>query len=138
MLRCSNRKTYLAPKVKEGVAEVSEALRAEVKRYQDLVERIRMIALNRQQLQIQLNEVEAALKELATIDDTKPVYKIAGSIIVLRSKNDMVSELSNLKETLEIRIKTLEKQEDLLKKQLDELEKKLSRKLGSSARAEAG
>jgi len=119
------------------VAEISETLRAEVKRYQDLVERIRMVALNRQQLQAQLNEVDRALRELSAIDDSRPVYKIAGSIIVAKSKSDVVSELTSMKEMLEIRIKTLEKQEDLLKKQLEELEKKLSRKLGG-AQAEAG
>lgn len=120
------------------MAGVSEALRAEIKRYQDLVERLRLIALNRQQLQAQLAEVEEALKELSTVDDSQPVYKIVGSIIVLKSKSNIVSELNSLKETIEIRIKTLEKQEDLLKKQLEELEKKLARKLGGETQAGAG
>ncbi|MEM0023685.1 MAG: prefoldin subunit beta [Thermofilaceae archaeon] len=120
------------------MAGVSEALRAEVKRYQDLVERLRLIAINRQQLQAQLTEVDEALKELSTVDDSHPVYKIVGTIIVLKSKSSVVNELNNLKETIEIRIKTLEKQEDLLKKQLEELEKKLARKLGGEAQAGAG
>ncbi|MEM2592139.1 MAG: prefoldin subunit, partial [Thermofilaceae archaeon] len=67
------------------MAGVSEALRAEVKRYQDLVERLRLIAINRQQLQAQLTEVDEALKELSTVDDSHPVYKIVGTIIVLKS-----------------------------------------------------
>lgn len=119
------------------MAEVSETLRAEVKRYQDLVERIRALALSKQQLQVELSEIEHALKELSTVDDSKPVYKIAGTIIVTKSKNDVVTELNGLKETLEIRIKTLEKQEDLLRKQLEELEKKLTKKLGGGSQAEA-
>jgi len=114
------------------VAEVSETLRAEIRRYQDLIEKIRLIALNRQQLKAQLSEVESALKELESTDASKPVYKIAGSIIVLKNRDDVINELNSMKEALEIRIKTLEKQEDLMKKQLDELEKKLMKKLGST------
>lgn len=120
------------------MAGTSEALRAEIKRYQDLVERLNLIVLNRQQLQAQLAEVEKALRELNTVDDSRPVYKIVGPIIVLKSKSNVVNELNNLKETIEIRIKTLEKQEDLLKKQLEELEKKLAKKLGGEAQAGAG
>jgi prefoldin beta subunit len=121
-----------------GVAEVSETLRAEVKRYQDLVEKLRLVATNRQQLQLQLAEVNEALKELGSVDDSAPVYKVAGSIIVAKKKNDVLNELNSLKESLEIRIKTLEKQEELLKKQLEELEKKLARKLGGGSQTGAG
>lgn len=120
------------------MAEVSETLRAEIKRYQDLVERLRLIALNKQQLQAQLSEVDEALRELSSVEDTQPVYKISGSIMVLKNKSVVLNELNSLKEALEVRVKTLEKQEDLLKKQLDELEKKLARKLGGATQTGAG
>lgn len=120
------------------MAEISETLRAEVRRYQDLVEKLRLIATNMQQLRLQLAEVNEALKELSNVDDSVPVYKVAGSIIVAKKKIDAMNELNNLKESLEIRIKTLEKQEELLRKQLEELEKKLAKKLGGSAQAGAG
>lgn len=120
------------------MAEVSETLRAEVRRYQDLVEKLRLIATNRQQIQLQLAEINEALRELSSVDDSAPVYKVAGSIIVAKKKNDVVNELNNLKESLEIRIKSLEKQEELLKDQLKELERKLAKKLGGGSQAEAG
>jgi len=114
------------------VANVSETLRAEVRRYQDLVERLRLIALNKQQLQLQLSEVDSALRELDKLEEDAAVYKVVGSIMVSKKRSDIVEELSELKETLEVRLKTLEKQEDLLRRQLNELERKLARKLGGS------
>lgn len=120
------------------MAEVSETLKADVKRYQDIVGRLRLIAANLQQLQQQLAEVNEALRELGSVDESTPVYKVAGSIIVAKKKSDLINELNTLKETLEIRIKTLEKQEDLLKQQLGELERKLARKLGGGTQAKAG
>jgi len=114
------------------VANVSETLRAEVRRYQDLVERLRLIALNKQQLQLQLSEVDSALRELNKLEEDAAVYKVVGSIMVSKKRSDIVEELSELKETLEVRLKTLEKQEDLLRRQLNELERKLARKLGGS------
>lgn len=120
------------------MAEVPEALKADIKRYQDVAERLRVIAINKQQLQVQLSEIDEALRELGVVEESAPVYKVVGSIVVLRKKADIVGELSNSKELLEIRMKALEKQEELLRKQLDELERRLARKLGSGAQAGAG
>lgn len=111
------------------LAEISETLRAEINRYNSVLERLRVVSLNRQQLQAELLEVEEALKELEKVSEDR-VYKVVGRIVVSRSKDEIVKELSERKETLTIRVQSLQKQESLLRKQLEELEKKLRRKLG--------
>jgi len=111
------------------LAEISETLRAEINRYNSVLERLRVVSLNRQQLQAELLEVEGALKELEKVSDDK-VYKVIGRIMVSRPKDEVVKELSERKETLTIRVQSLQKQESLLRKQLEELEKKLRKKLG--------
>ncbi|RLE98034.1 MAG: prefoldin subunit beta [Thermoprotei archaeon] len=115
------------------VAGISETLRAEVKKYQDIVERLRLIALNKQQIQAQLGEINNALRELDKAGEGAAVYKVVGTVMISRKRDDVIRELNDLRETLEVRLKALEKQEDLLKKQLNQLEKKLARKLGGSA-----
>ncbi len=114
------------------MAEVSETLRADIKRYQDLVEKLRVLAINRQQIQSQLSEVNDALRELSSIKEDASIYKIVGSIMVHRQKSDVVKELNDLKEILELRLKTLEKQEGLIKEQLEELEKRLVKRIGGT------
>lgn len=109
---------------------LSEATRADLRRYQDIVEKLRAIAINRQQLQLQLSELDSALNELSKTPENYKVYKIIGTIMVQKKKEELENELKELRETIEIRLKTLTKQEELLKSQLEELEKKLTRKLG--------
>ena len=72
----------------------------------------------RQQLQGQLMEVESALKE---IDKTDKAYKIIGNIIVHSSKDDLKKDLNSKKDLMEIRIKTLEKQESRLQEKATQL-----------------
>ena len=114
------------------MSEASETLRADIKRYQDLVEKLRIISLNKQQLQVQLSEITNALKELEASSEDTATFEIVGSIMIAKKRDSLIDKLKSLQETMEIRLKTLEKQEDLLKKQLSELEKKLTRKLGGS------
>lgn len=72
----------------------------------------------RQQFQGQLMEVESALKE---IDKTDKAYKIIGNIMVHSSKDDLKKDLNSKKDLMEIRIKTLEKQESQLQEKATHL-----------------
>ncbi len=112
------------------MGELPETVRADLRRYQDVTEKLRVVLVNKQQVQLQLSEVEDALKELERCGEGDATYKIIGNIMVAKSREELVRELSERKETLEIRLSSLQKQENLLKKQLSELEKKLTRKLG--------
>lgn len=117
--------------------EIPEGLRGDIRRYQDVTEKLRMILLNKQQVQLQLSEVRNALKEIEKTSEGA-VYKLVGNVLVSKNREELVSELNEKKETLEIRLKSLEKQESLLRKQLEELEKKLSKKLSGSQVGGAG
>lgn len=70
------------------------------------------ILVQKQQFQTQLIEIESALKEL---ENTKEAFKIVGNIMVSSSKEDLLKDLKEKKETLELRIKTIEKQEKSLR-----------------------
>jgi len=85
--------------------------------------------MQKQQLQTQLIEIESALKELK---DAKTIYKIVGNIMINSEKEALEKELKEKKERIELRIKTVEKQEKSLKEKassvqaevLEELKKK--------------
>jgi prefoldin beta subunit len=68
--------------------------------------------MQKQQLQGQLIEIESALSELK---DAKDAYKIVGNIMISSTKEDLEKELNQKKEIVELRIKTLEKQESKIK-----------------------
>ena len=68
--------------------------------------------MQRQQLKAQLSEIDTALAELEKTDTS---YRIIGNIMVKSTKEDIKKDLTEKKDMMEIRVKTLEKQEGQLK-----------------------
>jgi prefoldin beta subunit len=79
-------------------------------------------ALQKQQFQAQLMEVESAEKE---IKDSKEAFKIIGSIMVAMDKDQLQKELAEKKEVLKMRIDSFEKQEAKIREKADALQKEV-------------
>lgn len=73
----------------------------------------------RQNIQVQLIEIESALTEL---DKTEKAYNIIGNIMVLSDSDDLKKQLTEKKEATEIRIKSIEKQEKQIKEKINTLQ----------------
>jgi len=72
---------------------------------------------------MQLAEDENAMKEL---DKTsKNAYKIIGTIMVSSSREELKKELKEQKDILDLRIKSLEKQENNFKEKAEEIQKEV-------------
>ena len=80
----------------------------------------------KQQFQIQLVEVDSALSEL---ENTEKAYKIVGNIMVEADKNELKSELKSRKEMLELRIKTMERQESQVREKASKLQSEILKKM---------
>ena len=80
----------------------------------------------KQQFQVQLVEVESALNELGSTDKA---YKIVGNIMVETDKNELKSDLQSKKEMLELRIKTMEKQETQVRERASKLQSEILKKI---------
>ena len=80
------------------------------------------LAAQRQSFQTQLLEVESALEELGT---SKEAYKIIGSIMVKTDASKLREELESKKKLLEVRIKSVEKQEESLKEKSKKLQEEV-------------
>lgn len=102
-------------------------------RLQELQEQLRLLTLRRQQLELQLREVEHALDQVKDLSADVELYKSTGYVMFKTSKKQIVDELTDKKETLELRIKTVEKQEKLVRKEFEELRRDLSRMLSSTS-----
>jgi prefoldin beta subunit len=79
-------------------------------------------ALQKQQFQAQLLEIESAENELK---DSKEAFKIIGSIMVASNKEKLQKELVDKKEVLRIRIESFEKQEAKIKEKADAMQKEV-------------
>ncbi len=81
------------------------------------------LLLQKQAFQMELNETQAALKEIEISGDE--VFKIIGQLMIKTEKSKMQQELSNKEKLLTLRIKTIEKQDTSLTEQLEKLREEI-------------
>ena len=80
---------------------------------QMLEQNIQNFLLQKQTFQTQLIEVDNALEEIEKAKGN--AYRIVGPIMVSSSKEELKKDLESKKEILDLRIKSIEKQENQLK-----------------------
>lgn len=73
---------------------------------------LQQFLLQKQTFQSQLLEIESALSELPSTD---AAYRIIGNIMVKTDKEELKKQLDEKKHLVDLRIKSLEKQESKLK-----------------------
>ena len=79
-----------------------------IQKLQLLEQNLQNFSMQKQQFQSQMIEVDSAFKEL---ENANEAYKIVGNIMISSDKEKLKEELKDKKERLELRIKTIEKQE---------------------------
>jgi prefoldin beta subunit len=95
-------------------------------------------AMQKEGLMLQKLELDKALEELTKTKDSEEVYKAVGPILVKSTKAELVKELGEKKETAELRLKSIDKQEEKLKEKLKETQDKLQALLSGAGKPKAG
>jgi len=90
-----------------------------------------MMVSQLQTVSAEVKEIEDTLKELGNVKEEE-VYKSAGSVLFKSSKETVEKDLSERKETLDLRKGTLERQENRLRQKLQESQKKIQELLGTA------
>jgi prefoldin beta subunit len=106
-------------------------------RFQELQEQLKAIILRKQQFDLETKEVDKALTESKNLADDAVIYKSVGVLLFKTDKAKIVTELTERKEELELRVKTIEKQEQRLKLQLEELRKTIMDQVNLSGKGPA-
>ena len=106
--------------------EVSKETEQKIGQLQMFEQSLQNFLGQKQQFQVQLVEVESALSEL---DNTDKAYKIVGNIMVEADKNELKADLQSKKEMLELRIKTMEKQENQVREKASQLQSEILKKI---------
>jgi prefoldin beta subunit len=82
------------------------------------------ISAQKQQVAFQLEMTNSSLEEMSK-NKEKNVYKVVGNVLFLKDAKEMEKELKEKKESTELRVKTLEKQEETLIKKLNAIKAKV-------------
>jgi len=82
------------------------------------------VSSQKQQMQIQRMTLKQALEELAKTKEKK-VFKAVGNILIQSDTAKVKKELQEKKESLDLRLKTVEKQEESLINKLNKIKSEL-------------
>ena len=106
--------------------EVSKETEQKISQLQMFEQSLQSFLGQKQQFQMQLVEIESALNELGS---TEKAYKIVGNIMVESDKNELKADLQSKKEMLELRIKTMERQEGQVREKASKLQSEILKKI---------
>ena len=106
--------------------EVSKETEQKISQLQMFEQSLQSFLGQKQQFQLQLVEVDSALNELSNTDKA---YKIIGNIMVESDKGELKSDLQSRKEMLELRIRTMEKQEAQVRDRAQKLQSEILTKI---------
>ena len=105
--------------------EVPPWLKEQLERYEQLQQNLQSVLVQKQQIDLEIIEINKALEELNKSADDVKVYKSAGTVMVSSNKADVVKNLTESKDLSNTKITVLNKQEERLKESLKEVQEKL-------------
>jgi len=113
----------------EEISRLPPKVQERLLRLQQLQQTLQVVLTQKQQLELELTEVDQTLGELEKLDDETVIYKSIGSLVVKAERTKVVMELTERKELLNTRITVLGKQEERLRTQVKNLQVKLQQDL---------
>jgi prefoldin beta subunit len=114
----SDEESTLPPQVQERLL-----------RLQQLQQTLQSVLGQKQQVEMELMEIDQALNELQKLAEDAVIYKAAGSLLVKSEKTRVTTDLNERKELLKTRVTVLGKQEERLRGQLKDVQTKLQQDL---------
>jgi len=105
------------------------AVQERLLRLQQLQQTLQNVLAQKQQVELELLEVDKALEELEKTPDDGVIYKSVGSLLIKTEKSKITEELKERKELANMRVSVLGKQEEKLRSQIKELNERLQRDL---------
>jgi prefoldin beta subunit len=123
----------------DDMDEISPQLQNKIAQFQQMQQQIQVLSSQKFQLEAQLKDIEKAVSELEKISDDTPIYRSVGSLLVKAEDRDTLEkELAEKKETLDIRIKALDRQEKHLMEKYQSLQQELTQAIQAGKQAQGG
>lgn len=106
--------------------EIPKQLQDKLAQYQNLQNQLQMVAMQRQQLQLQSTDVMNAKKELEKLSDGSKVYRMTGPMFFATTREDGMAYLSQEAEGASAKSSLLEKQEKKLAQKLNDMRQEIN------------
>ncbi len=115
--------------VSDNISQLPPQVQERLLRLQQLQQTLQSILGQKQQVEIELTEIDQALDELQKLTDDAVIYKATGSLLLRSEKAKVSTELIERKDLLNTRATILGKQEERLRGQLKDIQAKLQEDL---------
>jgi prefoldin beta subunit len=112
-----------------NTSQLPASLQEKVTRLQQLQNTLQQLVIQKQRVDLEINETERALKTLESVSSDSKVYRSAGAILVEKKKGEVEKELTERREFLEMRVKVLEKQESKTRERLTGLQEGIQKEI---------
>ncbi|MCX6651141.1 MAG: prefoldin subunit beta [Methanomassiliicoccales archaeon] len=112
--------------------EISPKLQNQIAQFQQLQQQLQTVMSQKIRMDAMLKEMDMTIEELKKVPADGILYKSVGSLMIKVNDNPAIlKEIEEDKETTEIRIKSLDRQEKMLKEKFQSLQEQLNRALGA-------
>ncbi len=116
----------------KSMDEISPKLQNQIAQFQQLQQQLQTVMSQKIRMDAMLKEMEMTIEELKKAAADAEVYKNVGSLMIkVADTPALLKEIEEDKETTEIRVKSLDRQEKMLKEKFQSVQEQLNRALGS-------
>jgi prefoldin beta subunit len=109
----------------------------DIKQFQRLQQELGAVQQQRLQIDLRVREIGHTIDELKTVSEDSVVYRPVGGLLVkAKNKKEVEDLLTEEKETLEVRLKAVERQENHLKERYTTMQDELTKALQAQGLAQ--
>lgn len=112
--------------------EIPQNVQHQLNQFQQLQQQAQAISMQKQTVEIQITESKTALDELKKTEDDAEIFKTAGNLLIKVKKDEITEELTEKVETLEIREKSISRQEEKIMAKLQEMQSSIQKSMEES------
>ena len=112
-----------------SINEVPPGIKEQLARYEQLQQSLQAFLVQKQQIEVEIVEIDKAVSELNKANEKSKIYKSAGTVMISSNKEDVEKELNEAKELAKTKLTVLNKQENRIKENIKELQTKLDQSI---------
>jgi prefoldin beta subunit len=111
-------------------SELPPQVQNQLAQLQQLQQQAQALLGQKSQIEGLMRETDAAVKELEKSNDDAVVYKNVGELLFKADRPKLLEELKERKDMMELRLKTMSKQEERIQSRFTQLQDQLKASLG--------
>jgi prefoldin beta subunit len=117
----------------DDISKLPPQVQERLLRLNQLQQTLQSVLAQKQQVEMELSEINQASSEVEKLTEDTTIYKATGSLMIKSEKGRVTSELTERKDILNTRLGILTKQEERLRAQAKDLQTKLQQELNPAS-----